>query len=370
MCMPRTNGVMDLPRVTKSHKWVESAYQFGQGREVLLVALLLLIIPLVTTNFSLSTHILIFGLFAMGYNLSLGETGMLTFGHAAFFGLGAYGSGLFLAHLSPPPWLGFVCLITGTALAMIGGFVIGLLSLRRRGTYLALITLAFAEMIYFIAFQWTSVTGGDDGLFGVMTPELGIPGVFMISFSGGLLPGNVTFYFFAFLIFMLSLGTLRRIKRSNLGRALNAIRENENRARFLGYNVDRYRLTAFTLSAAFSGLAGALYAPYLNYVGLSTLHWVLSGEVNFYVLLGGIGSYVGAIVGTFVYFWLSDTISTLTDHWHLPMGLILIGIVLYFPEGVVGTLREYLGQAPRATQTADEDEPPSGPQPTAQEEAE
>ena len=345
---------MDLRSKTISNGRLQSVYEVGRGHEVALIGLVLLAIPFLTANFSLSTHILIFGLFAMGYNLALGETGMLTFGHAAFFGLGAYGSGLFLAHVSPPAWLGFLCLVTGTALAIVGGFVIGLLSLRRRGTYLALITLAFAEMIYFIVFQWTSLTGGDDGLFGVMTPELGIPGVVTISFTGGVLPGNVTFYLFAFVIFMLSLLAMRRLKRSNFGHALNAIRENENRARFLGYDVDRYRLAAFTVSAGFSGLAGALYAPFLNYVGLSTLHWVLSGEVNFWVLLGGIGSFVGAAVGTFVYFWLSDTISTLTSHWKLPMGLILIGIVLFFPEGVLGTIQEYFAKEPEQTEVQHE----------------
>ncbi|MFB6131513.1 MAG: branched-chain amino acid ABC transporter permease [Salinigranum sp.] len=329
---------------TKTDEWLASIYRFTQGREVALIGVLLLAVPLVTGNISLSTYVLIFGLFAMGYNLALGETGMLTFGHAAFFGLGAYGSGLFLAHVQPPAWLGFICLITGTLLAAAGGLVIGLLSLRRRGTYLALITLAFAEMIYFVVFQWKSLTGGDDGLFGVMTPKLGIPGVFMISFSGGVLPGNVTYYLFSFVIFMLALVALRRIKRSNFGRVLNAVRENENRAQFLGYDVNRYRLAAFTLSAAFSGLAGALYAPFLNYVGLDTLNWVLSGEVNFYVLLGGIGSFPGAVIGTFIYYWLSDTVSTLWSHWQLLMGLILIAIVLFFPEGILGAVQEYVGR--------------------------
>lgn len=326
-------------------KTVAKVYEFVSEHALIFLALLLLLIPWLTGNYSLSTHILIFALFAMGYNLSLGDTGMLTFGHAAFFGLGAYGAGLFLAHLDIPRWLGFFGLVTGVLLATVGGLTIGALSVRRRGTYLALITLAFQQMIYFIAFQWESLTGGDNGLFGIATPTIGVPGVFLLQFTdalGGLITGRQLFYWFVLLLFVFALLALRFIKQSNFGHTLNAIRENEDRARFLGYNVYRYRLIAFTVSAAFSGLAGALYPMYYNYVGISTLDWVLSGKVNFFVLLGGIGTFLGPAIGALSYFWLVDTLSTVTEHYQLLMGIILIAVVLFLPEGILGTAKEYI----------------------------
>ena len=322
---------------------VTTALEFVKGREIQLLVAGLFLVPVVTGNFQLSTHILIFGLFAMGYNISLGETGMLTFGHAAFFGLGAYGAGLFLVHVNPPPWLGFLGILVGVLLATLGGLVIGLLSLRRRGTYLALITLAFQQMIYFIIFQWEGLTGGDDGLFGIAKPTIGIPGVFILRFDdvlGGLIEGNMIFYWFVLFVFGLALLAMRYIKRSHFGHVLNAIRENEDRAKFLGYDIQRYRLAAFVVSAAFSGLGGALYPMYLNFVGISTLNWVLSGEVNFFVLLGGMGAFLGPAIGTFSYYWIVETLSSITEYWHIPVGLILIGIVLFLPEGMLGAAKE------------------------------
>jgi branched-chain amino acid transport system permease protein len=316
-----------------------------EGREIPILVVLIVCIPLLTGNISLTTFGLIFAIFAMGYHISLGETGMLTFGHAAFFGLGAYGYGLFMAHVQPPNGLGFIGVPVGVLLALLGGLIIGVLSLRRRGTYLALITLAFGEMLYFIAFQWEALTGGDDGLFGMSTFGIGVPGVFVFEFEdtlGGAVSGEALFLLFVLLVFVAALYTIRRLKRSNLGHTFNAIRENEDRASFLGYDVDRYRLIAFVLSAGFSGLAGALYPAFLNFVGLDTLSWLLSGEVNFFVLLGGINTFVGPVVGGIAYYFITDYISAFTDHWELFVGLIFIGLVLYLPEGMVGTARDYL----------------------------
>ncbi|WP_435348546.1 branched-chain amino acid ABC transporter permease [Haloarchaeobius sp. HRN-SO-5] len=315
------------------------------GRELPLLFLAILLVPAITGNFSLTIFGLIFGIFAMGYHISLGETGMLTFGHAAFFGLGAYGCGMFLTHVDVPAGLGLLGIPVGVLLALVGGLFIGALSLRRRGTYLALITLAFGEMIYFIVFQWESLTGGDDGLYGMSTPGIGIPGVYVFQFEdmlGGLVTSRMLFFLFVFLIFVGALYAIRRLKRSNLGHVFNAIRENEDRASFLGYDVYRYRLLAFVISAGFSGLAGALYPTFLNFVGLDTLSWLLSGEVNFFILLGGIGTFVGPVVGSVSYYFITDYISAVTEHWELFVGLIFIGLVLYLPEGIIGTARDYL----------------------------
>ena len=330
---------------TRSDRWVQKIASVVQGREIPLLVVGIVCIPLLTGNLSLTTFGLIFAIFAMGYHISLGETGMLTFGHAAFFGLGAYGYGLFLAHVDPPTGLGFIGIFTGVALALVGGLVIGVLSLRRRGTYLALITLAFGEMLYFIVFQWESLTGGDDGLFGMSTFGIGVPGVFVFQFEdtlGGAVSGQALFLLFVLAVFVVALYAIRRLKQSNLGHVFNAIRENEDRANFLGYDVDRYRLIAFVISAGFSGLAGSLYPALLNFVGLDTLSWLLSGEVNFFILLGGIGTFVGPVVGSIAYYFITDYISAFTSHWELFVGLIFIALVLYLPEGIVGTARDYL----------------------------
>lgn len=345
LCIRERGIPKEMASSTRSDRWVRKIASVIQGREIPFLVAAIVCIPLLTGNVSLTTFGLIFAIFAMGYHISLGETGMLTFGHAAFFGLGAYGYGLFLAHVDPPAGLGFIGILVGVLLALTGGLIIGVLSLRRRGTYLALITLAFGEMLYFIVFQWESFTGGDDGLFGMSTFGIGIPGVFVFQFEdalGGAISGEALFLLFVLVVFIATLYTIRRIKQSNLGHVFNAIRENEDRANFLGYDVNRYRLIAFVLSAGFSGLAGALYPALLNFVGLDTLSWLLSGEVNFFVLLGGINTFVGPVVGGIAYFFLTDYISAFTDHWELFVGLIFIALVLYLPEGIVGTLRDYL----------------------------
>jgi branched-chain amino acid transport system permease protein len=316
---------------------VSRTVQFARERELVALTVLLVALPLVTGNWSLSTYILIYGLFAVAYNICLGETGVLTFGHAAFFGLGAYGTGSLLVVLDFPATLAWVGLAFGVLLAALGGLVIGGLALRRRGTYLALITLAFAQMLWFIAFQWRSVTGGDDGLVGVPTPALGLPGSPIVEFNG-----QIAFYALALVIFLVSMVLLRRVRNSHFGKTLNAIRENENRAEFLGYDTYRYRLGAFVVSAAFSGVAGALYPLFLNIVGLNTLHWRFSGEVIFFVLLGGVSTFTGPVLGAGIFLFIRDGISTLTEFWQLPVGLLFVVIVLYFPEGVLGTLRDYL----------------------------
>lgn len=323
-------------------KTVGRVVSFVQRRETLCLVGLLLLFPFVTADWSLATFILIYGLFAMAYNICLGEAGILTFGHAAFFGLGAYGCGLLVVHLGLDQMAAWAGLVVGVLVAALGGLVIGGLALRRAGTYLALITLGFAQMLWFIVFQWRSFTGGDDGLVGVPTPALGVPGVFVLEFRY-----QGPFFLLILAIFTLSLVAMKRLRNSNFGRTLNAIRENENRAEFLGYDVYRYKLAAFVVSAAFAGLAGSLYPFFLNVVGLNTLHWQLSGEVNFWVLLGGVNTFVGPVIGTGLFLLLRDTISVWTSHWQLPVGLLFIAIVLFFPEGLIGDLKERLGRRVR-----------------------
>jgi branched-chain amino acid transport system permease protein len=304
---------------------------------LLALTALLLTFPILTGNWSLSTYVLIYGLFAVAYNLCLGEAGMLTFGHAAFFGLGAYGAGVVIVNLNVPPTLVWVGLLFGVLIAAIGGLIIGGLALQREGTYLALITLGFAQLLWFVAFQWRSVTGGDDGLVGVHKPAIGLPGAPIYEFRS-----EIAFYALALVIFLGSMFIIQRIRNSHFGKTLNAIRENENRAEFLGYDTHRYKLATFIISAAFSGLAGALYPLFLTIVGLKTLHWQLSGEVNFFVLLGGVGTLTGPVLGAGAYLLIRDSISAWVSFWQLPVGLLLIALVLYFPEGLLGTAKDRL----------------------------
>lgn len=292
------------------------------------------LVSIIFQSYNLTVILIAFGLFGMSYNVCFGETGILTFGHAAFFGAGAYGAALFNVYISPVPSAALLNILVGILVALLVGFFIGAISLKRKGLALGLITLAFAQMIFFIVTQMNDITGGTDGLFGLSSPEVGIPGVVTVPVST-----SRSYFVFALVVFTISAYLLRHIKHSNFGRVLNAIRENEERARFLGYKVYWYKLGAFTVSAAFSGLAGSLYALHINFVGTDTLLWILSGEVNFYVLLGGINTLIGPFIGAGIYIVLKDNISVLVEAWQLPIGVIIILIILFFPKGIVGEIK-------------------------------
>lgn len=318
---------------TRTRRLVETARE----RQILTSLVLVTLFAIFTGDFSLASYIAMYGLFAVAYNFCLGRTGLLTFGHAAFFGLGAYGYGLFVVHLGLGEVGAWAGILVGMATAALGGLVVGALALRLGGTYLALVTLAIAQAIWYVAFQLRGLTGGDDGLIGIQRPLVGIPGVFEFN-----LGRPSTFFFFALVVLGVSMVVIDRVRQSNFGRVLVAIRENENRAKFLGYDTYRYKLGAFTISAAFSGLAGVLYPIYLSIVTLKTLHWLLSGEVNFWVILGGLHTFAGPILGTAVYLALRDWSTALTENWRIPVGLVIVVIVLFAPEGLLVKIRNYL----------------------------
>jgi branched-chain amino acid transport system permease protein len=293
---------------------------------MLILAVLLIILPWVMPSFSTATDMLIFGLFAMGFNLLLGQTGILSFGHATFFGLGAYGTAMFLVEPQGIPrvpiTLGWFGLVTGIALATIVALIIGILSLRRTGTYFALITVAFNMMMYFIFIQNPyNLTGGGDGLVGIATPQL-------FGLENWRTP--LTWYYFVMIIIIISVAILRILQTSPFGKVLKAISENEERVKLLGYNTDKYKLISFTLSGLFSGLAGALFAFHLNYVGLDTLYWMLSGEVLIITLLGGFRTFFGPLIGAVAYILLKDGISAYTEDWMIVMGLMVMAVILAF----------------------------------------
>jgi branched-chain amino acid transport system permease protein len=297
------------------------------------------VFPFLVPYRALATQVLIYGLFALGFNLLYGYTGLLSFGHAAYYGLGAYGAGIALAKLGVGSlWL---ALAIGLGFAGTGGLVIGFLCLRRRGIYFAMLTLAFAQLLYFIGFHAATWTGGDDGLRGIPLHPLGI-GPFTVS-----LDTSIAFYYFAFAIVCVAVAGLKRILDSPFGAVLQAIRENSDRAMACGYNITRIKLLSFVFSALFAGTAGALEALRLNVVPIESLYWSTSGQVVMMTLLGGAGTFFGPFVGAATFLVLEDRASVFTESWPLVIGLIFMAFVLFLPRGIWGTLLYWI--APRRT---------------------
>ena len=288
------------------------------------------VFPFLMPYKALASQVLIFGLFALGFNLLYGYTGLLSFGHAAYYGLGAYGTGIALAKLKLGSLL--LGLAAGPLLAVLGGIAIGFFCLRRRGIYFAMLTLAFAQLLYFIAFHLADVTGGDDGLRGIPQLPLNLFG-WKLSIESPL-----EFYYFAFALVFLAVASLKRILDSPFGTVLQAIRENGDRASACGYDVNRVKHLSFVFSAFFAGLAGALDALRLAVVPVESLYWATSGQVVIMTLLGGAGTFFGPFVGAGTYLVLGDRLAIFTERWPLVIGLIFMTFVLFLPKGIWGTL--------------------------------
>ncbi|BCG05131.1 branched-chain amino acid ABC transporter permease (plasmid) [Paraburkholderia sp. PGU19] len=280
---------------------------------------------------ALGTRVLVLGLAAMSVNFLLGFTGVLSFGHAAYFGLGAYGAGLALKFLAPSTPLALLC---GTLLGGIAGALLGALCVRRRGVYFAMVTIAFGQVFYYIAFQWSSLTGGDDGLRGFtrVPLHLGIATIDILSNADA-------FYYFVLFCLALAVGLMGFILRSPFGRTLIAIRENERRARFLGIPVDFHIWIAFTLSCLFMAFAGALYALLNNFADPRGLHFSQSGDFVMMAVMGGMRSLWGPLLGAAVFVVLQDYLSSITVNWMSFIGMLFIAIVLFFPRGLLGFIR-------------------------------
>jgi branched-chain amino acid transport system permease protein len=293
------------------------------------VIALAIVFPHIAPYEGLASEILIFALFAMAYDLVLGYAGMLSFGHAAFFGLGAYTAGIFLIRVYPSVLL---ALFGGVMVSSVAAFLIGAACIRRRGIYFTMVTLAFAQMFYFIAFKWTGLTGGDDGLQNVPRPDLGPLD----------LGPEINLYYFILVLVGLSMVVIVRVVNSPFGKTLQALRENRDRAMSIGYDVDRYRLIVFIISGFFSGLAGGCYALLLNFVPLSSLYWTTSGEVVVMTIAGGMGTLFGPALGALGIILLRDIISNYTESWSLFMGLLFMAAVLGFRGGIMGIVRDKL----------------------------
>jgi branched-chain amino acid transport system permease protein len=280
---------------------------------------------------ALGTRVLVLGLAAMSVNFLLGFTGVLSFGHAAYFGLGAYGAGLALKHLAPSTPLSVIC---GMLVGGLAGAILGALIVRRRGVYFAMVTIAFGQVFYYIAFQWSSVTGGDDGLRGFSRQPLHLG-----AFSIDILSNSEAFYYFVLLCFALATAVMGFVLRSPFGRTMIAIRENERRARFLGIPVERHIWIAFTLSCFFIGFAGALYALLNNFADPKGLHYSQSGDFVIMAVMGGMRSFWGPLLGAAVFVILQDYVSSITVNWMSFIGLLFVLVVLFFPRGLLGAIR-------------------------------
>jgi branched-chain amino acid transport system permease protein len=280
---------------------------------------------------ALATRVLVLGLAAMSVNFLLGFTGVLSFGHAAYFGLGAYGAGLTLKFLAPSTPL---ALVAGMLLGGVCGAILGTLIVRRRGVYFAMVTIAFGQVFYYIAFQWSSLTGGDDGLRGFSRQPIDF-GAFKLD----ILSSANNFYFFVLFCFALVVGTMAFILRSPFGRTMIAIRENERRARFLGIPVERHIWIAFTMSCFFMGFAGALYALVNNFADPRGLHYSQSGDFVMMAVMGGMRSFWGPLLGAAVFVVLQDYLSSITVNWMSFVGLLFVLVVLFFPRGLLGFIQ-------------------------------
>ncbi|MBL8670508.1 MAG: branched-chain amino acid ABC transporter permease [Alphaproteobacteria bacterium] len=285
----------------------------------------------------IGVEIMIWATYALAYNLTLGQTGLPSFGHGAYFGVGAYAFGLAQHGIAENLWL---CLLVAVAAAALAGAAVAAFISHRRGIYFAFMTIAFGQVFWFVAVKWHSVTGGEDGLLKIrrLPVDLGVA-AFDVS-------GNEAFYWLVFAAFALVATGLWRLVNSPFGRVLRAIKQNEARASFVGYDVWLYKFTAFTLSAGLSGFAGALFAQAQQsaFPDVMSLHW--SGIVVMMVLVGGgLVSFWGPVVGVAVYFVSRDVIGAATTTWMLWFGLMFMALVLFQPEGIAGAWRHWLARA-------------------------
>jgi len=283
-------------------------------------------LPLLGGYTALGTKILVYGLAAIALNLLIGFTGALSFGHAAWFGLGCYGAGLTLKYLGPSTPL---AILIGTVIAGAAAAILGPLVMRKRGIYFAMITIAFGQLFYFMAVRWNNVTGGEDGLTGFAREPIRLAGLTLDL-------ANTQLYYVVLVLFALGTAILAWLLRSPLGHTWIAIRENRRRLQFLGVRNDWFVWSAFAVSGMLTGLAGALNALLFNFASPQDLHYTLSGNFAIMVVLGGMRSFWGPLVGVVIFVVAQDYLSSLTRNWMTFIGLIFIMIVLLFPKGILG----------------------------------
>ena len=294
----------------------------------------------------LLTEVLVFGLFALAYDVLLGHAGVLSLGHSAFLGVAAYTTGVLLARFRLPLEL---TILAGAVSGLLTSLILGVLVLRKRGVYLAMLTLALSQVFYYIVLMWTPLTGGTDGLGNLPILHLSDPLGWRLS------KRPVTRYWVIAALIFLAMLAIRHMLRSPLGRVMRAVKANETRAAACGYDTRRVRLAAFAISGLFSGLAGALLTVVLEFVPIENIHWGMSGAVLIMTLFGGTGTLLGPFVGAGVFIWMRDFLSKYLEYWEVFVGGAFVLIVLFLPDGIVGTLTRLAGRRRPAPASAGEE---------------
>jgi len=306
---------------------------------ILLALLVLATAPLYAdyTPFYLGllTEVLVFGLFALAFDVMLGHAGVMSLGHSAFLGVAAYTTGLLLARFRAPVE---VSLLAGAVGGFLTAVVVGALVLRKRGVYLAMLTLAMSQVFYYAALMWTPVTGGTDGLGNLPVLYLSEPLGWRLS------KRPMTRYYVIAALVVVAMLVIRHLLASPLGRAMRAVKANETRAAACGYDTRRVKLAAFAISGFFSGLAGALLTVVLEFVPIENIHWPMSGTVLIMALFGGTGTLLGPFVGAGVFIWMRDFLSKHLEYWEVFVGGAFVLIVLFLPDGIVGSLTRLLAR--------------------------
>jgi branched-chain amino acid transport system permease protein len=294
----------------------------------LLVLLALLVLPFLMTDYprALVSEIYIFAIFAMSLDLLLGFTGLMSLGHAAFFGLGAYAVAVLGVQFGINAWLGVVA---GVAIAGCGAALIGFFCVRTAGIPFLMLTLAFSQLVFSVALKWRDVTGGSDGIAVAEKP----------SFFGFDLSNSLVMYFMALSFFALAYWGLRRLLNAPLGHAFVGIRENEQRMAAIGYPTRAYKLISFTIAGAIAGLAGGLYAIFNGFISADAVYWTASGDILIMTMLGGAGTLIGPAVGAALVLLMKNVVSSYSEHWLAIIGVTFICCVMFFPGGLWGALR-------------------------------
>jgi branched-chain amino acid transport system permease protein len=310
------------------------AYWAGFAVVLALLAASPLVLPEYWRRFL--TEMLIWGLLAMSSDILIGYTGMVSFGHSAFFGLGVYGAAAALLTVKPPSlWLAIVYGLVGAGAVAL---FVAYFSTRLRDIYFAITTLIFSQIFYVVIFTWTEVTGGENGLT-FRRPPLAVPGVFSTPFT------TTSLHWFVLAVVTVSYLLLRRITQSPFGMVLQSIRENEARTRAIGYPVERYKIAAVMLSGLFAGLAGALYALQKSFAAPDFVFFLVSGQTVIFNVMGGIGTLVGPILGAAFYLLLHEVFSRFfTEYYLIPVGVIFIAMVIFMPQGLLGFARRWLNR--------------------------
>jgi len=291
------------------------------------IAISIAVIAPLCLPFNIATEILIFGIFALATYLLLSVAGLYSFGQAAFFGIGGYVAGYVYINTDLPLIAGLVLAAVGSALI---AMVVGMMSIKRTGIYFMMLTFAFNQMIYYLAYSWHSVTGGEDGLGGIRRPDLTIPGLGTIDFSS-----HLNFYILTAVVFVAIFACLYQLIRSPLGLVLNAARQNPHRTASLGFSVYRAQLLAFVIAGAASGVAGALFAMLYRIMPIDAISWTSSGTAVFMVVIGGMSSIFGPVIGAAIFIWLQGFFSLIWARWPLLFGVFIILVVLFLKGGAI-----------------------------------